>query len=56
MRVMQADIVVMKYVELIQAQIILNMKNYFRKMRVCFEDIKQCVVAKVVRFPKATII
>ena len=32
MRVVQADIMVMKYVELMQAQIIFNMRNLFCKM------------------------
>ena len=32
MRVAQADIMVIKYVELIQAQIVLNMSNMFKKM------------------------
>ena len=56
MRVMQANIMVMKYVELIQAQIIFNMRIRFCKMWVCFEYLEKCVVAKVVRFPKASII
>ena len=45
---MHADIMVMNYAELIQAKIILNMRNRFCKMRVCFEDVEICVVAKVV--------
>ena len=53
---MQADIMAMKYVELFQVQIILNMRFRFFKMWACFEDAEKCVVAKVVRFPKATII
>ena len=53
---MQTDIMFMKYVELIQVQIIFNMRFHFCKMWVCFEDAEICVVAKVVRFPKATII
>ena len=56
MRVLQADIVVIKYVELVQVHIILNMRFRFWKMWACFEDAEKCVVAKVVRFPTATII
>ena len=46
----------MKYVELIQVQIILNMRLLFCQMWACFEDAEKCVVAKVARFPKATVI
>ena len=53
---MQAYIMVMKYVERIQVQNIFNMTFLFCKMLACFEDAEKCVVAKVDRFPKATII
>jgi len=55
-RIMRVDIMVIKYVELIQVEVILNMRCHFGKMWACFEDAEKCVVAKVVRFPKATII
>ena len=49
MRIIQTDI-------MIQVQIIFNMRLHFCKMWACFEDAENGVVAKVVCFPKATII
>ena len=56
MRVAKADIMAMKYVELIQAQIVFNMRNLFLQNVSFFRRCRKCVVAKCVRFPKATII
>ena len=42
----------MKYVELIQVQIIFNMRFLFWKMWLCFEDAEKCVVAKVFQKPQ----
>ena len=56
MRVIQADIMVTKCEQLIQVQIIFNTRFLVCKMWACFEDTEKCVVAKVVRFPKAIVI
>ena len=50
MRVMQAHITIMMYVELIQVQNVLIWNFCFCKT--CFEDAENCVIATIVRFQK----